>query len=205
MVGESPTNSLYMNDFPRDYLVRKNATHHKIILHTSKTDVAEFNQYAMRSLDQDNDARRRSKDEAISIHIITAKLGTRLNIMYEAQICGFYGKPDFIIRLGKNLYIMVSTTRAVSKRVVFDQHEATRLMKKKLMGLSICAQNLECLVDEVVDVDFHVRPVLHILSPNDEHAAMCMIAYKNMLTDNDIDLTNIKIVITCVKNHEKLL
>ena len=78
-----------MNDFPRDYLVRKNKVEHKIILHSSKTDIAEFNQYAKRSLAQDNDARRRSKDEAISIHIITAKLGTRLNLLYEAQICGF--------------------------------------------------------------------------------------------------------------------
>ena len=138
------TKYIYMNDFPRDYLVRKNKVEHKIILHSSKTDIAEFNQYAKRSLAQDNDARRRSKDEAISIHIITAKLGTRLNILYESQICGFYDKPDFIIRLGRNLYIMVSTTRAISKRSVFDQRDANRLMNKKLTGLSICAQNLEC-------------------------------------------------------------
>jgi len=199
------TKSIYMNDFPRDYLVRKNKVDHKIILHSSKTDIAEFNQYAKRSLAQDNDARRRSRDEAISIHIITAKLGTRLNILYEAQICEFYGKPDFIIRLGRNLYIMVSTTRAMSKRSVFDQRDANRLMNKKLTGLSICAQNLECLVDEVVDVDFNVRPVLHILSPNDDHAAMCMLAYKNMLINSNLDLSNIKIVITCVENHKKLL
>lgn len=196
--------SIYMNEFPRDYLVCENKNHHKIILHKTKTDIDEFNQYAKKSLEQDNDARRRSKDEAISIHIITAKLGTRLNILYEAQICGFYGKPDFIIRLGKNLYIMVSTTRAMSKSSTFDQHEANRLMKKKLTGLSICAQNLECLVDEVVDINFNVRPVLHILSPNDKNASMCMLAYKNLLANNDIDLTNIKIVITCVENHKKL-
>ena len=91
---------------PRDYLVRKNKVCNKIIIHSSKTYIGEFNQYAKRSIAQDNDARRRSKGEAISIHIITAKLGTRLSIMYEAHICGFYGKPDFIIRLGWNIYVM---------------------------------------------------------------------------------------------------
>lgn len=199
------TKSIFMHDFPRDYLVRKNKDLQPIILHTSKTNVDEFNQYAKQSLERDNDARRRSKDEAISIHIITSKLGKRLTILYEAQICGFYGKPDFIIRLGRNLYIMVSTTRAVSKRSVFDQCEANRLMKKKLTGLSICAQNLECLVDEVVDIDFHVRPVLHVLSPTIDHANMCMVAYNDMLTNGNIDLSNIKIVITYVENHAKLL
>jgi hypothetical protein len=199
------TNSIYIREFPRDYLVRENCNNHKIILHNSKTDIEEFNQYAKRSLELDNDAKRRSNDEAVSIHIITDKLDTRLNILYEAQICGFYGKPDFIIRLGKNLYIMVSTTRAISKSSIFDQNAADRLMNKKLTGLSICAQNLECLVDEVVDVEFSVRPVLHILSPNERHTSMCIIAYKNLLSKNTIDISNIKIVISHIENHKKLL
>lgn len=153
---------LTINEFPRDYLVKEN-TNNKVILHTSNTVINDFNIYAKKSLEIDNDAKRRSKDEAVSIHIITDKLGTHLNILYERQICAFYGKPDFIIRLGKKLYIMVSTTRAIcrntpnkskavkkltykNKRATeFTQKEADRLISKKLTGLSICKNNLECV------------------------------------------------------------
>jgi hypothetical protein len=198
--------SVYMTKFHRDFLVCKKKEEPMIILHSSKTDIADFNQYAKQSLEHDNDAKRRSKDEAISIHIITEKLGTRLNIVYEAEICGFYGKPDFIVRLGRNLYIMVSTTRAMNKRSRFDQQDANRLMLKKLTGLSICSKNLECLVDEVIDIDSVVRPVLHILAPNNDHATMCMIAYNDIIVNNNnLDISDIKIVITCIKNHTKLL
>ena len=107
---------LYTNNFTKDSLVLPNDEKSKVICHKSYDDISTFNKYAMNSLKIDNDARRRSTDEAISIHIITAKLCTRLNILYEAQICQFYGKPDFIIRLGKKLYIAVSTTRAVRKK-----------------------------------------------------------------------------------------
>jgi hypothetical protein len=211
----------HIDEFTRDYIVRENKIN-KIILHTSNTDVCDFNIYAKKSLEIDNDAKRRAKDEAISIHIITAKLSTRLNILYERQICGFYGKPDFIIRLGKKLYIMVSTTRAIchngtrnSKKnkkaetncisIEFTQKEADRLMTKKLTGLSICKNNLECLVDDVIVEDHMVRPILHILCPNKKNAAMCIIAYKKILTNSTIDLSKIKIIISCVKNHKKLL
>lgn len=203
-----PTNikdTLVCNELPRDYLVRENKVKHKVILHTSDADLCDFNQYAKRSLERDNEAKRRSKDEAVSIHIITAKLRTRLNILFETQIYGFYGKPDFIIRLGKKLYIMVSTTRAVSKRSEFDQKEATRLLKKKINGLYICAQNLECMVEDAVDDECTVRPVLHILSPSEKNAQLCLVAYKNMVVDGSIDLSNIKVIITCIENHKKLL
>lgn len=215
-----------INEFPRDYLVKENKSN-KVVLHTSNTDIGEFNIYAKKSLEIDNDAKRRAKDEAVSIHIITAKLGTRLNILYERQICEFYGKPDFIIRLGKKLYIMVSTTRAICKNtlkskrlrkstvkkgtykndkpVSFTQKEADRLMTKKLSGLSVCKNNLECLVDEVVEEEHMVRPVLHILSPNKMNALMCIIAYRKILNEGKIDLDKIKIVISCVENHKELL
>lgn len=210
-----------INEFSRDYLVRENKNS-KIILHTSNTDICDFNIYAKKSLEIDNDAKRRAKDEAISIHIITDKLNTRLNILYERQICEFYGKPDFIIRLGKKLYIMVSTTRAMCYNDIlkykkslqsdtkytksdFTQTEADRLMTKKLTGLSICKNNLECLVDEVIDEDHIVRPILHILCPNKKNAIMCIIAYRKILMTNKIDLSKIKIIISHVENYKHLL
>jgi hypothetical protein len=206
-----------LDEFPRDYLVRKH-NNNKIILHTSNTGICDINKYAKRSLEIDNDAKRRSKDEAISIHIITDKLNTRLNILYEMQICAFYGKPDFIIRLGKKLYIMVSTTRAVChtgtsrngtpskyKSRGFTQQEADRLVRKKLTGLSICRNNLECLIYEVIEDDHLVRPVLHILAPNKLNAMMCMKSYKDLLVENKLDLAEIKVIISCVENHRDVL
>jgi hypothetical protein len=213
---------------PRDYLVRENTKNNtnKIALHTSYANIDDFNIYAKKSLEIDNDAKRRSKDEATSIHIITDKLNTRLNILYERQICEFYGKPDFIIRLGKNLYIMVSTTRAIchnnkslqkdvgrslyiQKPKIqinnFTQKNADRLMSKKLNGLSICKNNLECLVDEVINENHVVMPVLHILSPNKINTLMCIGAYNKILKENIINVNKIKVIISHIKNHEKLL
>lgn len=186
--------------FSKDYLVK----HHDkngIVTHSSNIELSAINKYAKKSLEIDNDAKKRSKDEAISIHIITDILNTRLSILYESQICGFYGKPDFIIKLGRNLYIMVSTTRAVAKHGVFDQNMADRLMKKKLLGLSICAQNLECLVDDVLCADYQIRPVLHVLAPNVENANLCNESYQKLLKQTAFDINTIKIVITDVKNH----
>ena len=156
-------------------------------------------------MEHDNDAKKRAKDEATSIHIITSKLNTRLNIIYESQISGFNGKPDFIIRLGRNLYIMVSTTQAINKRNEFSQQDADRLMSKKIMGLRICSQNLECLVNEVVDIYAEVRPILHILTPSIENANMCIIAYKNIINKAMFQKNNIRIVITLILNYIKIL
>jgi hypothetical protein len=192
---------LYTNDFTKDSLVLANAPNSKVICHKSNDDIKDFNEYAMGSLALDNDARRRSTDEAISIHIITTKLHTRLNILYEAQICQFYGKPDFIIRLGKKLYIVVSTTRAVRKNKEFNQLEADRLVNKKIKGLLVYSKNVECLVDDVVYKDHMVRPVLHILSPNKENAKLCLLAYKKIKSPK---LDNIKVIITLVTNDELL-
>ena len=213
------------NEFPRDYLVRE-YNDNKIIFHMSDADINEFNIYAKKSLEIDNDAQRKSKDEAISIHIITDKLNTHLSILYERQICGFYGKPDFIIRLGKKLYIMVSTTRAINRNnknrirrswskveiiendpqgIDFTQENANRLIQKKLSGLAICKQNLECLVDEVIDEDHMVRPILHVLSPNKINAIMCIIAYNEIITKPPEIFNDIKVIISYVKNHNDLL
>ena len=208
-----PAESLYNGDFTKDFLV-KNTNKNNIVFHISNTNISEFNSYAKYALENNNDAKKRSKDEAASIHIITSKLNTKLNILYESQICEFYGKPDFIIRLGKNLYIMVSTTQALNKRSVFTQYDADRLMKKKLIGICICSQNLECLVDKVIDIYSEVRPVLHILASNIENANMCMISYKNIITQDSMNLNcmqlskilkNIKIVITLIINHNDIL
>jgi len=198
----------YVNEFPRDYLVRV-INEKKLVLHISNVDSCDFNIYAKKSLEIDNDAKRRSNDEAVSIHIITSKLNTNLNILYESQICEFYGKPDFIIRLGKKLYIMVSTTRAIcrnkSNNLEFNQQEADRLMIKKLSGLSTCKNNLDCLIDDVIDENHTVIPVLHILAPNKINAIMCITAYKKIADIGKINLDKIKIIISCIKNHEKLL
>lgn len=178
-----------------------------------------------KSLEIDNDARKKSKDEAMSIHIITDKLNTNLSILYERQICEFYGKPDFIIRLGKKLYIMVSTTRAINRnnknrvrrswhkvksinndltqnatKISFTQEDANRLMRKKLTGLSICKENLECLVDEVIVEDHVVRPVLHVLSPNKINAIMCIIAYNEIITKSPDIFNDIKVIISRIKD-----
>jgi hypothetical protein len=112
----------------------------------------------------------------------------------------------------------VSTTRAVCyagtsingklpkyKSRDFTQQEADRLMRKKLTGLSICQNNLECLVDEVIEDDYLVRPVLHILTPNKLNAIMCMKSYKDLLVENKLDLTEIKVIISCVENHKDVL
>lgn len=206
-----------LNELPRDYLVRTH-DNNKIVFHTSNIGISDINNYAKKSLEFDNDAKRRSKDEAISIHIITSNLRTRLNILYESHISEFYGKPDFIIRLGKKLFIMVSTTRAIchtgisrngkspkNKFIEFDQLEADRLMKKKLTGLSISQNNLECLVDEVIEDDHLVRPVLHILSPNEHNALLCIKSYIKLLNEKKLDLKKIKIIISCIENHKDIL
>ena len=180
---------------PKKYLIFQSP----IIIHSTRININNINKYAKKSLEIDNDAKKRSKDEAISIHIITSSLNAHLNIIFEKQIFEFYGKPDFIIRLGKNKYIMVSTTRAICKsnKHKFTQREANRLIKKKLKGLSICQNNLECLVDEVVTEKYTLTPILHILSPDITTAQLCINAY------NSINITNskeIKILISIVGN-----
>jgi hypothetical protein len=194
------------DEFTKNFIVKpdtKSRVGLNILLHISTTNVDEFNSYAQYALDNDNDTKKRSIDEATSIHIITSKLNTKLHILYESQICGFHGKPDFIIRLGKNLYIMVSTTQAITKRYDFTQIDANRLVSKKIKGLYMCSQNLECLVDEVLDIKYVIRPILHILAPNIENAQMCKLSYSKIITD--IKYKNIKVVITVLKNHQSLL
>ena len=191
------TNSIYIREFPRDYLVRENCNNHKIILHNSKTDIEEFNQYAKRSLELDNDAKRRSNDEAVSIHIITDKLDTRLNILYEAQICGFYGKPDCILRLGKDFYIMISITRAVQLNSIFNEKEAYRLIKKKIDGIFICSNNLDCLINDVI-YNYRIQSIVHILSPNKFNAELCMNAYKKYCNIFPHKSKKIKVLISII-------
>lgn len=180
---------------PKKYLIFPSP----IIIHLTRIDINNINKYAKKSLEIDNDAKKRSKDEAMSIHIITSSLNAHLNIIFEKQIFEFYGKPDFIIRLGKNKYIMVSTTRAICKsnKYEFTQREANRLIKKKLKGLSICQNNLECLVDEVITEKYTLTPILHILSPDIIAAQLCINAY------NSINIANskeINILISIVGN-----
>ena len=151
----------------------------------------------------DNDAKKRSKDEALSVHIITKALNTRLNIIFESQITQFYGKPDYIIRLGSNLYIMVSVTRALSKNNIFTNETANALMKKKIMGLHICSKNLDCLIPDVVE-KYDVFHILHVLSPNQENINMCLSAYNQITTQSKKITKYIKVIFTKV-NYAELL
>jgi hypothetical protein len=194
-----------IKDFPRNYLVCEPTEYKELLVIHMHKHHSILNIHAKRSLERDNDAKRRSRDEAISIHIITDKLNTRLNILYESEICEFYGKPDFIIKLGRHLYIMVSTTRAISKRKIdkelidiFDEKSATRLVRKKLTGLAICSQNLECLVDDVIAEDYKVRSIMHILSPNVENAMLCVNAYHQLMNTMNQKLNKIRIIISIV-------
>lgn len=187
-------------DIPRDFLVREEKKN--LMVHTSNTSIEHMNIYAKKSLEMDNEARCRSKDEAISIHIITSKLNTKLRILYESQLKEFYGKPDFIIKLGKKLYIIVSTTRAVNKRSEFNQSDSNRLIKKKITGLQLYADNLECFINDTIDDGYLIRPILHVLSPSIENTNMCMKSYNNI---NKKGIENIKIIISLVTNHKELL
>ena len=184
--------------FTKNFLVKP--TPDNIISHISDVQISNVNKYAKYALEHDNDTKKKSKDEAASIHIITSKLNTHLSILYETQISSFYGKPDFIIRLGKNLYIMVSTTQAVNKKALFTEKDAYRLMQKKLNGLYICSQNLDCLVDEVISENHLIRPVLHILSPCAANSDMCNIACSDIIKKNK-NLSNIKIVISIINSN----
>lgn len=215
-----PYSEIEVHDtFSRDYLVLDfNNDSNKIILHESHINISDLNLYAKKSLDIDNDAKKRSIDEAISIHIITDKLDTNLNILYESQISSFCGKPDFIINLGKNVYIMVSTTRSVchntrvnllNNECNFTQQKAYRLVKKKINGLLICKNNLDCLVDDVIIDDYLIIPILHILSPTKKNALMCIIAYNKLLSeiskDELNDFKSIKLIISCISHHKNIL
>jgi hypothetical protein len=70
----------YIN-LTREFLI--NSSISNLVLHTSNVVLNNFNKYAKKSLEFDNEDNKRSKDEALSIHIITDKLNTRLNILYE--------------------------------------------------------------------------------------------------------------------------
>lgn len=182
-----------------------------LVFNKSAADLCDFNKYSLQSLELDNDAQKRSKDEAISVHVITLMIMHKYtinSILYESQISGFYGKPDFIIQGSNELnktYFMVSTTRAIRKFKIFNTIDATVLMKKKLLGLTICAENLECLIDDIPAFDYKVRAILHVLTPSVKNAKLCIIAYKDLMASGVIDISNIKVVITCVKHHSKLL
>ena len=185
-------------NFTRDCLIKSGRcspyyidTHtlHTLDTHTYIHNRPKLNKYAQKSIERKNDANKFSESEALSIYIITEKLNCRMKIIYETDIYGFYGKPDFIIKLGKLLYIMVSTTQAINIKNEFDQRDADRLIKKKILGLSICYKNLECLINDDIDISkVVVRPVLHILSPCESHSQMCVAACEKIQIDPEIKI-----------------
>lgn len=156
-----------------------------------------LNKFAKNSLKYDNDAKRRAVDEAISIHIITEKLKSKLKILFESQIPQFYGKPDVIIRLGKNFYIMISITRAMQKNSIFNEDEAYRLIKKKIDGLYICSNNLDCLITDIL-YNYRLQSIVHILVPNIEHSNLCITAYKKYCSKNKKKSQKIKLLISII-------
>lgn len=174
----------------RNWLLKPSSK--RVVVHYCETRPKDFNRYAKKSLTQDNDAKRRATDEAMSIHIITKSLSAWLAIKFEADIRAFYGKPDYIIRLGKNTYIMVSATRAINRKNTFSQEEANRLVRKKIDGLRVYEKNLECYVEDAI-CDYKVIAILHILAPTIEHKNKCLAALDNIPK-------NIKVIVSVVKH-----
>jgi hypothetical protein len=177
----------------------------------------DLNAWAIKSMETVNDAGKISLDEAISIHIITNALSTRLNILYEGDITGHGGKPDFIVRLGKNLLIMVSTTRSFhlswslshGRLVdVFDYNEALRLMTKKIKGLSHCIEYSEAFANNLYTASkinkpkkYNIRPILHVLAPNYRNMRLVLRAYKTILANRQIRwLVNIRVIVSLVRD-----
>ena len=151
-----------------------------------------LNNLAMKSLDTLNDAGHPSLDEAISIHELTASLSSfKINIIYEGQISSKIGKPDYMLRLGKDVVLFVSVTRAfhlkynnVSKSFddLFSPEEAIRLMKKKMSGLEVCMQREGFFLNDVYQgkqrpSKVKVIPVLHVLVPSSREAIWCRDAF----------------------------
>ena len=98
----------------------------------------------------------------------------------------------------------------LEKNKEFNQEEADRLVDKKISGLMIYSNNIECLVDDVVYSDHIVRPVLHILAPNEKNAMLCLKSYKKIKSyrmkthQKKSELSKIKIIITLVQNKDLL-
>lgn len=168
-----------------------------INISSEKNKKYNLNKFALNSLNYDNDAKRRAVDEAVSIHIITEKLKSKLKIMYESQIPQFYGKPDVIIRLGKDFYIIVSITRAIQKNSIFDDNESYRLVKKKMDGLYICSNNLDCLVNDVL-FKYRTQSIVHILAPDITCANLCLKSYKKYCYNFPEKQKKIKLLISII-------
>jgi len=177
----------------------------------------DLNPWAIKSMESENDAGKISLDEAISIHIITNALSTKLNISYEGDIPGHGGKPDFIVRLGTNLLIMVSTTRSfrlswspVHKKLidVFDYDEALRLMTKKLSGLSHCIEYSAAFANNLYQASkinkpkkYKVRPILHVLAPSNRNMKLVLRAYRDILAAKKIrGISKILVVVSLVRD-----
>ena len=120
-----------------------------------------------------------------------------MKILYESQIPRFYGKPDCILRLGKDFYIMISITRAVQLNSIFNEKEAYRLIKKKIDGIFICSNNLDCLINDVI-YNYRIQSIVHILSPNKFNAELCMNAYKKYCNIFPHKSKKIKVLISII-------
>lgn len=161
----------------------------------------ELNCWALGSLEMENDAGKIARDEAISINIITNGLNTKaLRILYESEFGVYGGKPDYMIRLGKELIIMVSVTRAFHRKWdsdkkklidVFDSESARRLMTKKLFGIAHCVDYSGWFTNDVYEKagfkkpkGVRVRPIMHVLCPSFKSMKLCLAAYRDILNEN---------------------
>jgi hypothetical protein len=95
---------------------------------------------------------------------------------------------------------MISTTRSINKKKEFDIEDSDRLITKKINGLILCSGNLDYLVDEIVD-KYHLRSILHILSPNLKNAKLCFDSYKKYSTKFPENVKKIKILISIINNN----
>ena len=153
-----------------------------------------------------NDAGKLSKDEAVSIQVISSSLNSRMRILYESNIATYGGKPDYIIML-RQLALMVSVTRAFRLRYnraekkhtdTFDAAEATRLLRKKLFGLARCMDYSGYFMkDAGAAPETTIKPILHILCPSLRNMEICWEVYNNLLEP----AANIQVIFSLVEDE----
>jgi len=168
----------------------------------------DMTQQAQDSTLQENDAGFISKDEALSIHILT-KRKRNTNILYEWEMGNQGSKPDYIV---EGLFF-VSVTRAFKKNLeenhLFDQKEATRLVHKKINLLINAFSNIKyymCDFEKKFNYSRKMkskgyRPILHILCPSIHNMKLCFHSLCNIKKQ----LKRNKIIVLLTLTHDSTL
>lgn len=202
----------YQNGILNDFCVLDvyNIKKYGIYINEIKSiSLQDMTQQAQDSTLQENDAGFISKDEALSIHILT-KRKSNTNILYEWEMGRNHGsKPDYII---EGLFF-VSVTRAFKKNLeenhLFNQKEATRLIHKKINSLIYAfnkIQNYMCDFEKKFNYSRKMkskgyRPILHILCPSIHNMKLCFHSLCNMKKQ----LKHNKIIVLLTFTHDSTL